>query len=82
MPLLLLSVLFGPTLNAVTLLGWLVNVFFLLAFFVVAHQVYSPANKKMYEKESMIPLEDDSPAEKQIFRHEDNRNRHSSHLDA
>lgn len=67
----------GPTLiNLAMLIGFLINLT------LVVYKVYSPSNVKKYLEESMIPLDDDTPEEKQALSHTVPDKRRSYRLDA
>ncbi|KGM07573.1 hypothetical protein LP43_1188 [Methylophaga thiooxydans] len=42
----------------------------------------NPDRKAFYEEESLIPLNDDTPEERELFQTEQVKSKHSYHLDA
>ncbi|WP_273149698.1 hypothetical protein [Methylophaga thiooxydans] len=82
MSLLLITIFSLIAEQSVSFLGWCLNILPVLSFFMLVNRIMNPDRKAFYEEESLIPLNDDTPEERELFQTEQVKSKHSYHLDA
>lgn len=68
--------------QSVNFLAWFLNILSVLSFFILVNRIMNPKRKAFYEEESLIPLNDDTPEERELFHTDEVKPKHSYHLDA
>jgi len=82
MSLLLITFLSLIAEQSVNFLAWFLNILSVLSFFILVNRIMNPKRKAFYEEESLIPLNDDTPEERELFHTDEVKPKHSYHLDA
>jgi len=82
MTLLFVSLLSLIAEQPLSFLGWFLNLLSVFSFFLLINRVMNPDREAFYEEESLIPLNDDTPEERELFQVDEVKRKHSYHIDA
>jgi cbb3-type cytochrome oxidase subunit 3 len=70
---LIMTLFFMPELQFSAMVYVAIQLALGFGFVLLVKRVYSPANQQRFQEESRIPMNDDTPEEKQFFHHHQGR---------